>query len=81
MALKHAPAPDQPTNTPQIPEQWTTHLEDFAAFLEYERGASRYTLRNYMGDVGLFLQFIAEDGASNSCQAPPATTPNDGSMT
>ena len=70
MALKHAPAPDQPTNTPQIPEQWTTHLEDFAAFLEYERGASRYTLRNYMGDVGLFLQFIAEDGVK---QLPSAT--------
>ncbi len=70
MALKHAHVPDQPTDTAPIPEQWATHLDDFAAFLEYERGASRYTLRNYMGDVGLFLQFIAGEGVK---QLPDAT--------
>ncbi len=62
MALKHAPAPDQPSDAATIPREWAARLDDFAAFLEYERGASRYTLRNYMGDVGLFLQFLAEEG-------------------
>ena len=62
MALKHAPAPDQPSGAATIPQEWAARLNDFAAFLEYERGASRYTLRNYMGDVGLFLQFLAGEG-------------------
>ena len=70
MALKHASAPDQPADAPQVPEQWATHLDNFTAFLEYERGASRYTLRNYMGDVGLFLQFLAGEGVR---QLPDAT--------
>lgn len=70
MALKHASTSDQTTDAPQIPEQWGTHLQDFAAFLEYERGASHYTLRNYMGDVGLFLQFLAREGVK---RLPDAT--------
>lgn len=70
MALKHAPAPDETADAAQIPQEWTAHLQDFAAFLEYERGASRYTLRNYMGDVGLFLQFLADEDVK---QLPNAT--------
>ena len=70
MALKHAPAPDRSADAAPIPQEWVARLDDFAAFLEYERGASRYTLRNYMGDVGLFLQFLAEQGVK---ELPDAT--------
>lgn len=70
MALKTALAQDQTTDAAPIPREWAARLNDFAVFLEYERGASPYTLRNYMGDVGLFLQFLAEAGVR---QLPDAT--------
>ena len=50
------------TGGAEIPADWAQRLRDFASFMEFERGASRYTLRNYMADVGAFLQFIASNG-------------------
>ena len=70
MAQTRTLAVEEPTGVAQVPQEWTARLSDFAAFLEYERGASRYTLRNYMGDVVLFLQFLADQGIK---QLPDAT--------
>ncbi len=57
------PAGETETAPPTLlPTNWTERLHDFATFLEFERGASRYTLRNYTGDVGAFLQFLAASG-------------------
>ena len=48
-----------------IPDEWAERLRDFTSFLQYERGASPYTLRNYNGDVRLFLEFLAAEGAAH----------------
>ncbi len=47
-----------------IPPEWAECLQAFATFLEFERGASRYTLRNYLADVGAFLSFAVQAGVS-----------------
>ena len=76
MALKQRRVVDaQLNNAPNesaspIPREWATRLEDFTSYLEFERGASRYTLRNYAGDVGLFLAFLHSEGVS---RLPDAT--------
>jgi integrase/recombinase XerC len=48
-----------PPPAPDINPTWQDHLARFEEYLFVERNASRYTLRNYMADVGGFLAFLA----------------------
>ena len=46
----------------QVPEKWTARLRDFATYLEYERGASENTLRDYGTDLRHFFRFLVGNG-------------------
>ena len=69
MALARTRTTEESADAAPIPQEWAARLQDFATFLEYERGASRYTLRNYRGDVGLFLEFLAGEGVKQLADA------------
>ena len=46
----------------QDDQRWREHLARFERYLTTEQTASRYTLRNYRGDIRAFLSFLAERG-------------------
>ncbi len=53
-----------------LPQGWQDRLNAFGRYMELERGASRYTLRNYMADLRAFLGFVHDDGVK---QLPDVT--------
>ena len=44
-----------------IPHDWTAQLNAFARWLEFERGASPYTVRNYTMDAAHFLRHLQKE--------------------